>query len=371
MTPERLFTRLPLILGACGALLVLLAAGPTGAAAGAATLLVAGGVASGRILCARHVAALATVEAHADAEIKRVTRLCAQSAPVWIRQIETVRAAADAQVGELARVFGDIAGKLDKVMGPAHLSAADMPQDAVLAALNRNGSELESLVTALRLLQASKERIVEEIRAQAAQLKENASDIRQIALHIRMVSLNATIEAARAGAAGKPFGVIVSDMRELVVRTAEASELFSRHTDRLHGMVSAAFQEQEQTDSQVVSIAGAEAVVQQVIESSGAMMRQLTQAIVTMAEERRDVREDISRALVALQFQDRASQILSHVTQNLQEMQAGIVSGGWTVMQERQWLERMASDYSTYEEFGNHGGTALAAAQRGASVTFF
>jgi methyl-accepting chemotaxis protein len=108
-----------------------------------------------------------------------------------------------------------------------------------------------------------------------------------------------------------------------------------------------------------------------VIESSEAMMRQLTQAIATMAEERRDVREDISRALVALQFQDRASQILSHVSQNLREMQAGIASGGWTAMEERQWLERMASDYSTHEEFGNHGGTGLATAQPGAAVTFF
>jgi len=34
-------------------------------------------------------------------------------------------------------------------------------------------------------------------------------------------------------------------------------------------------------------------------------------------------------------------------------------------------LERMATDYSTHEEFGNHGGVRLSAAQPGSAVTFF
>jgi methyl-accepting chemotaxis protein len=364
---------LPGALALAGALLTLLCAGRanTAAALAAAALLLSGAVV-GRVLARRHAAALEALRREAADEIARVNRLCARSAPVWIRQIETVRGEADAQVGELARAFADIAGKLDKVMGPARSDSVEgVAQDEILAALARNAEELGRLVTTLRVLQASKERIVDEIGVQAAQLKENASDIRQIALHIRMVSLNATIEAARAGIAGKPFGVIVADMRELAARTAEASEMFSRHTDRLHGLVNAAFDEQQQEGRQVASIAAAEEVVQQVIDSSEGMTRQLTQAIADMADERKDVRGDISRALVALQFQDRVSQILSHVSRNLEEMQARSTAGHWSATDERQWLDRMARDYSTHEEFGNHGGGQLAAAAPGAAVTFF
>jgi methyl-accepting chemotaxis protein len=363
----------PLFLSLVGTVLLLAAAGPTVAAGLAAVVLAATGLGIGRLLARRQDGTLAAARQAADMDMARLTQLYTESAPIWIRQLETVRCEADTEVGQLTRVFGNITQKLDQAIG---LSAGAPSrngnvQDEVLAALARNGQELETLVAALRLLQTSKQRIVEEIGAEAARLKENASEIRQIALHIRMVALNATIEAARAGAAGKPFAVIVSDMRELAVRTAEASELFSRNNDRLHGMIGAAFREQVENDSRIVSIAGAEELVRKVVASSEAMLRKLTRAIAAMEGERQGVREDISQVLVSLQFQDRVSQILSHVTRNLEDMQAHLRSGDAGEIDERQWLERMAGTYSTSEEFENHAGTRPSAVQPAAAVTFF
>lgn len=361
------------LLLSCAAALVLLAAGVTGWMSLAGIGLIAAGFYAGRVMVRRHAAALACAERDANGEMARLTGLCAQSASLWVRQIETVRDQADAEVAQLARFFGEIARKLDDVMGTSRLirpAGAD-GQEELLGVLARNGRELGSLVTALHLLQASKERIVQEIGSEAARLKDNAAEIRQIALHIRMVSLNATIEAARAGPAGKPFAVIVSDMRELAARTAEASGMFSRHTDRLHSMVGAAFQEQAQTDSRVVSIAGAEELVKKVVASSETMMRQLTQVISAMEDERSELREDISQVLVSLQFQDRASQILSHVSRNLEEMQARMREGRWDAMGEGQWMEHMATPYSTHEEFANQREAPVATVHPGSAVTFF
>jgi methyl-accepting chemotaxis protein len=237
--------------------------------------------------------------------------------------------------------------------------------------MERNGRELETLVAALRQLQTSKQRIVEEIGAEALRLRDNASEIRQIALHSRMVSLNATIEAARAGQAGKPFGVIISGMRELAVRTAEASELFSKHTERLQAMVGAAFQEQDRGDEKLVSIAGAEELVRHVVASSEATMRQLTREIAAMEDERNAVRKDISGVLVSLQFQDRVSQILSHLTTNLEEMQSHVSDGRGAAADDRAWLAQMARDYSTHEEFRNHAGQASNGARNADEITYF
>ena len=363
----------PLLLSLVGTALLLAAAGPTVAAGLSAIVLVASGLGIGRLLLHRQAGTLAAVRHAADTEIARLTQLYTECAPVWIRQLETVRGEADTEVGQLARVFGHITQKLDDAIGLSGLSPSRSgnAQDEILAALGRNGRELETLVAALRLLQTSKQRIVQEIGAEAARLKDNASEIRQIALHIRMVALNATIEAARAGAAGKPFAVIVSDMRELAVRTAEASELFSRNNDRLHGMIGAAFREQAQKDSGIVSIAGAEELVRKVVASSEAMMRQLTRAIAAMEDERKGVREDISQVLVSLQFQDRVSQILSHVTRNLEDLQGQLRIGNLDSMGDLQWLERMAGTYSTPEEFDNHTGARLSTVQPGSAVTFF
>ena len=367
--PRTEYGRWPLACGAAGALLVVAAGGITIAAASAAAVLLLASWLAARTLEQRHSQALASVRQEAQAELQRVTRLCSQAAPVWVRQIETVRGEGDHEVGELARLFGNLCGKLDHVLGPA--GAGNGSPEEILSGLQRNGQQLESLVAALRRLQESKDRIVRAIDIQAAQLKENASDIRQIALNIRMVSLNATIEAARAGAAGKPFGVIVADMRDLAARTADASDHFSRHTDRLQRTLAEVFAEEQQGGGEAVSIGAAEDLVQHVVATSEAMMRQLTQAVGAMEEERRNIRSDVSRALVALQFQDRVSQILSHVAHNLEEMRSRIDAGHWHALDERQWLDRIASNYSTHEEFTNHAASPMAVAQSGPAITFF
>lgn len=370
LLPPTIYGRWPLGCGVAGSIAILAVGGASPAAAVAAGTLALAALLLGRTLEQRHGQALAAVEERARAEAERLTSLCGQAAPVWVRQIETVRSEADHEVGELAKVFGELCGKLDRVLGPDGVDGGASPEE-ILSGLERNGAQLEDLVSALGDLQASRDRIVREVGVQAAQLRESASDIRQIALNIRMVSLNATIEAARAGAAGRPFGIIVADMRELAARTTEASDQFSRHTDRLQRTLADVFAEQQQAGAHAVSIRAAEDLVQGVVASSQAMMRQLTQAIGAMEDERRNVRGDISRALVALQFQDRVSQILSHVTRNLEEMQSRIAAGHWHTLDERQWLERLASDYSTHEEFTNHAPSPLPAAQPGSAITFF
>lgn len=369
LLPPTVFGRWPLGCGAAGAVLIIGVGGAKAPAVLAAGTMALIGLLAARALEQRHASALAAAERRARAETDRVTRLCGQAAPVWVRQIETVRSEADHEVGELAQVFGELCSKLDRVLGP--VGADGGSPEEILAGLERNGRQLEHLVAALRQLQASKDRIVQEVGLQAAQLRESASDIRQIALNIRMVSLNATIEAARAGAAGKPFGVIVADMRGLAARTAEASDQFSRQTEHLHRTLSGVFAGQQDSGAQEFSIGAAEDLVHHVVASSEAMTRQLTEAIGAMEDERRNVRGDLSRALVALQFQDRVSQILSHVTHNLQEMQARIAAGHWHTLDEREWLARLASDYSTHEEFTNHAAGPLPAAQPASAITFF
>jgi len=362
---------IPQLLTLAGPLLVFATDGPPLPVILAAIGLVAAGIAAGRLVAHRNATRLAAARQEADGEIARLTQLYARCVPIWVRQLETVRGEANNEVAQLARIFGEITDKLDRAIGPSRLahSAAGSVHEDIVDELARNGRELETLVGALRDLQSSQKRIVEEIGAEAVCLKDNASDIRRIALNVRVVSLNATVEAARAGDAGKPFAVIVADMRELAARTVEASEMFSRHAERLYGMVDAAFQEQAQTDSRIVSIAGAE--VQKVVASSEAAMQRLNHAIAAMEEERRDVREDISQVLVSLQFQDRVSQILSHVTRNLEEMQGYIGNDPQEAVDERQWLERMARDYSTHEEFENRSGTRSATVQPDGAVTFF
>lgn len=367
-----IYARLPLSMSALATLLLLVVAGPQWTVLAGGAVLLGAGYCTGRTLHLRHVESLAEAQSDTRREVGRLTRLCAQSAPVWIRQIETARTEADTEITELARLFGDITRKLDKVMRPSRLPNSDSEtQDEVLAALAHNGADLEALIAALGKMQTSKERIVGDIGVEATRLKENADEIRQIALRTRMVALNATIEAARAGQAGKPFAVIVADMRELATRSAEASERFSRHSHQLHGMVQAAFQEQTTSEGSGASIPWARKLVEQVVARFEATTAQLTRSIEAMERERHDVRDDVSRVLVSLQFQDRVSQILSHVSGNLEAMQTDIAAGRWAAMDDRRWLQRMAESYSTPEEFNNHDAQRQTAVKPVSEITFF
>ncbi|HYD76202.1 methyl-accepting chemotaxis protein [Ramlibacter sp.] len=346
------YGRVPLLLGACGGVLLLLVGGASWPSLAAAVVLLALALHAAHWLPEREAAERRQAARQAQGEIDRLTRLCAVSVPLWARQIETVRSEGDTEVARLAHLFGSIAQRLDTAVGPAgwrQPAGTDL-----LAQLTGNRERLDRLVEALGALQASRERIVAQIGSEAARLKENAAEIREIALQTRIVALNATIEAARAGAAGRPFAVVVTGMRELAARTAEASDQFSRHTDRLHATVNAAFREQSPTEGEPGgSIAWGQGLVREVVDSFEAGMAQLARAIEAMGRERSEVREDVSRVLVALQFQDRVSQILSHVTRNLQELQVELDGDPAGVADAGDWLQRMATPYSTPEELRN------------------
>jgi methyl-accepting chemotaxis protein len=91
-----------------------------------------------------------------------------------------------------------------------------------------------------------------------------------------------------------------------------------------------------------------------------------------MRRESDGIRAEIADILVALQFQDRVSQILSHVSQAMDDI-AGRIEA-WNraegeQMERAQVLDKMLRSYTTQEQIANHFGNATAKSEGG--VTFF
>ncbi|MCJ2056595.1 PAS domain S-box protein, partial [Methylobacterium sp. J-048] len=74
--------------------------------------------------------------------------------------------------------------------------------------------------------------IVAGLSGQAAQIGDVVTMIQGIASQTNLLALNATIEAARAGAAGKGFVVVASEVKALAEQTAKA-------TDQIRGQIAA------------------------------------------------------------------------------------------------------------------------------------
>ena len=355
--PQKRWNRyfgLPLMLGALAFLLLVVLVRASVASVVCGVVLLATAVWVGRLLARAHAAAVDAATQAAAAPVGNMRDLCAQTLPVWQRQVDTSRGTADAAVAEITRTFAGITEKLEKVLESSNLMDAGMTdgRDGVLGTIARSGADLDGLVDALRQLQDSKDNMVRDIGVQAASLRENAAEA-------RILTLNAAIEAARAGEAGAPFAVIVGDMRQLAARTAETSEQISKQTEVLNAAVETAFRESKDKDgADGTSIARAQEVIRGVVASFQSMTDCLAEAIESMEQERGDVRGEISNALMALQFQDRVSQILSHVSHGMGLLTARLSA-------------EMSAAYTTNEEFGNLQAAPGGEISTGKAITYF
>ena len=71
-----------------------------------------------------------------------------------------------------------------------------------------------------------------------------------------------------------------------------------------------------------------------------------------------------------LQFQDRVSQIVAHVATNCTQLTDSLNADSIDALDADRWMQNMALEFSTHEEFDNLGGKA-GRARKTETLTFF
>ncbi len=335
-------------------------------------VLVGASATGGRYLQRSHQASLATAKRAGADDPAQLRELCVRGLPVWARQIQTSREAADQAVANLTRNFGDIVERLSATLSAAKYSVSGKDGQAqdVVAAIQQSEAQLARVLAVLEELHRSKDSILDQVRSYAGSLQEMAADVRQIALQIRLLALNGAIEASRAGEAGKAFAVVVGEMRQLSGQSAEMGDRISKKVDAVNASLAGMFGDDASTDADAASIEKAGRDVESVMTRFRSLTTGLADSIRTMENEGERIREQISDALVDFQFQDRVSQILSHAAQSMTRLGAAAERRAEKDQSTEAWLGEMASSYTTHEEFDNLQGKA-----RGSSavqgVTYF
>ncbi len=335
-------------------------------------VLVGAAATGGRYLQRSHQASLATAKRAGADDPAQLRELCVRGLPVWARQIQTSREAADQAVANLTRNFGDIVERLSATLSAAKYSVSGKDGQAqdVVAAIQQSEAQLARVLAVLEELHRSKDSILDQVRSYAGSLQEMAADVRQIALQIRLLALNGAIEASRAGEAGKAFAVVVGEMRQLSGQSAEMGDRISKKVDAVNASLAGMFGDDASTDADAASIEKAGRDVESVMARFRSLTTGLADSIRTMENEGERIREQISDALVDFQFQDRVSQILSHAAQSMTRLGAAAERRAEKDQSTEAWLGEMASSYTTHEEFDNLQGKA-----RGSSavqgVTYF
>lgn len=345
----------PTAIGFAGGVLCLLVAELTTASVASASFLPVAAMAAGwRLSRTQARESLAAVPATpAQARLKEV---CLRSFAVWAKQIETSRREGDDAAHKLAQLFGATVSRLSATMTASREAVAEVAGEGggVLAAISRSESDLQGVTQTLKALQSTKDAILEEIQAYAADLREMSREVQEIAMQVRLLSFNAAIESARAGESGRSFAVVAAEMRGLSARSAETGARMTKKVELIHGTLGGFLKDSQQAaDVDAGSIATADTAMREVLDRFRQLTSGLSRSVDGMEGEAAQVREAIASAIEQLQYQDRVSQILSHVSGSLGTLRGKVEDGPESVPDAEEWEREMASEFSCHEEFEN------------------
>jgi methyl-accepting chemotaxis protein len=309
----------------------------------------------------------------------KLARLTAEVVPIWQRQIETARREMEEAIVELTRRFSAIVTQLQTTTDVSARTAGTTGGQAgagLVHVLSANEKRLTHVMSALTAALEDKRTMLKEISTLTqftGELKAMAIDVARIAEQTNLLALNAAIESARAGDAGRGFAVVADEVRKLSTLSGEHGTQMTRKVETINQAIESSWATAEhsvQRDQQFVTDSSAtlQAIVGDFRTSAGA----LSDATTRLRNENERLQGEISQALIYLQFQDRVSQVLSHVITNFQTltelMDRGIREGA--PLDVDTLLAALKEGYATDEERRNHDGRHIAKVQPG-EINFF
>lgn len=380
-----------LVLAFVGALCILFAAGVSFAALVLAFLLLAlgGGLALTSLAQVRRsllrideVAGNALASQRLEQQASHLSgldKLCAGVLPVWSGQIETARSHTEDSVTALASRFAAINQRIVTTVN----SSQGASGDGLIALLHENEAELNSIVATLREALTTKDSMLSEIATLSKfteQLKGMAQNVGDIAKQTNLLALNAAIEAARAGEVGRGFAVVADEVRKLSNLSGGTGKKISETVETVNQAIAATLQISQQYAAQdVAMVSQSEQVIQHVVSRTQEAALELAKSSDVLRGETQLIGDEVAEVLVALQFQDRVSQILGHVSQDMGKLKERIVeheagcSRGEAPgsLDASIWLEELSHTYTVPEQLVVHHGGKPSSVAEADEITFF
>ena len=304
--------------------------------------------------------------------------------PVWSRHMENSRTQMEDAVADLATRFSSIVDKLDNAL---HVSSLDANQggQSLTAVFSHSETQLASVVASMKSAMQSKQAMLAQIRDLerfTRELRDMAEGVASIAAQTNLLALNAAIEAARAGPAGAGFAVVAQEVRHLSSRSAETGRNISQRVGQISSAILAASQAAEaSSDAEGQSMQSAEGMIDSVLADFRTMTDALVQSSDLLKQESIAIQGEVGEALVQLQFQDRVSQVMSHVRENLALMPTVLeenrrhfeATGELLAPDPAPLLDALKSTYAMAEEHAVHSGSRHVApkAADADEITFF
>lgn len=301
-------------------------------------------------------------------------RLAVQVVPVWERDVAAARTHSERTSAQLLESFAGVSGHLDQALSEAN-GQLQLDTDAPDQLLALHEAEVKRLAELGHQAVALQRRMRAELQACAAELAEMAlltKEVQQIGRTTHLLALNTSVEASRSQGSGGGFMVVAQEVRQLAGQSREAGSRLARLVSTMQERLAelerqnrrAHLDDDEEIDLRTEQ--AARAVVLALLDSLSKVTRSSRQLRAAGAE----VQADLEKIFVALQSQDRFSQMLESVMKDMVRYSAWLNGArDPEASTPAQWLARLESSYTMEELRSSHHGTT--AVEQRSTVEFF
>jgi len=264
--------------------------------------------------------------------------------PIWAHQINDCINISTTEMNELAQRFSGIVSSLHSIVN----EKTDSDELSITEIKAKLDSISFALVELVKMKKESQQEILE-LSKFTEKLETMARDVGYIAGQTNLLALNAAIEAARAGDTGRGFAVVADEVRNLASRSGEIGVDIIANV----AMVNEQFgriAEKSKINSEIEEnlIKDADKHINAVIHQHEKTKKERDEAAEYLAQLSSNITLEIESSLVSMQFQDRVSQILDHVSDNMSALSEQIKDQ--QNLDIESFLEKMVGEYTTTSE---------------------
>jgi len=301
-------------------------------------LLVLCGIGSGWLLWHRHVSELKQINARWEQdEIGKINTVAAYTAelerllltisPILSQQVMVSREHTEQEIISLTSRFADMVGELQLIVDGADntLTGQHYHSDSVITT---SRDLLQPVLEALKHVHTVNHDVLDELQklfGRMSGLTAGATEIAGLTGRINRLALSAANEAALAGEQGQGFAVVANDARKLADDFLHIGQRLGNEINETVAAVTAMLKISEKS-AQVdeSTLFQAEANIEQTLSHLSQALAHYRDDACALRNNAEQIRGEINKVLVALQFQDRVSQILMQVENNLLNLQKTI-----------------------------------------------
>lgn len=267
--------------------------------------------------------------------------------PTWQGHVDDAQRQTEQAITQLTTSFAHVLQQFDLAGIATGSGAAHAGRSIGLLSVCER--ELQPVVTSLTEVIESKDAMLTNIHQLASQTKElqaMAAEVSSIAAQTNLLAINAAIEAARAGESGRGFAVVAAEVRKLSQRSADTGKSIAQRVGQIAAIMDATMASASTAhvqDKHVVSMSG------HVVDDVLGHVKKLGTASDTMHHHGLIVRQEVEKLLIAMQFQDRVSQMLSAVTGDILRLQGALESPHAT-LNAHDWMESFAATFTMQDQ---------------------